>query len=393
MDTAQSAYESKTKELDGRIAIGESLSKKLSIGRIATAIPGLVLVIVGLSEPKLPSIVWIFGLLLIVGFLALASWHEVLRDQLDWAIQKRSFYRRMLARCRRQWDQLPALPTEIAATEFSSELSKDLDLFGDRSLFRWFSLAVTESGAKTIGQWMATWTAVEVIHQRQQAAIELKEQRGWRESLWDAALGFRGCDTSPERIARWGSSPSFFESRPWLKPLTWIGPSITLVAIAGMILSLVIKQIELFNYSFFAFLAGVAFNLLVTVSIVGKIHDLFVQIGNANRELSSLKDLLDLGQRLEAKSSLLQDLRGRFHNGTVPATDAIASLQWRMRFAGIQRNPLLFIPYWCLQLLMFWDARVLEGLEKWKARHGSSIEGWIEGLGHLEALVSSAAIA
>ncbi|MFM8400628.1 MAG: hypothetical protein ACKOAH_22605, partial [Pirellula sp.] len=127
MDTAQSAYESKTKELDGRIGIGESLSKKLSIGRIATAIPGLVLVIVGLSEPKLPSIVWIFGLLLIVGFLALASWQEVLRDQLDWAIQKRSFYRRMLARCRRQWDQLPALPTEIAATEFSSELSKDLD--------------------------------------------------------------------------------------------------------------------------------------------------------------------------------------------------------------------------------------------------------------------------
>ncbi|MFN5915444.1 MAG: hypothetical protein ACK48K_01600, partial [Planctomycetota bacterium] len=147
LDTAQSAYESKTKELDERIAIGESLSKKLSIGRIATAIPGLLLVIVGLSEPKLPSLVWILGLLLIVGFLALASWQEVLRDQLDWAIQKRSFYRRMQARCRRQWDQLPALPTEVAAAGFSSELSKDLDLFGDRSLFRWFSLAVTESGA------------------------------------------------------------------------------------------------------------------------------------------------------------------------------------------------------------------------------------------------------
>lgn len=393
MDTAQSAYESKTKELDERIAIGESLSKKLSIGRIATAIPGLLLVIVGLSEPKLPSLVWILGLLLIVGFLALASWQEVLRDQLDWAIQKRSFYRRMQARCRRQWDQLPALPTEVAAAGFSSELSKDLDLFGDRSLFRWFSLAVTESGAKTIGQWMATWTAVGVIQQRQEAAIELKEQRGWRESFWDAALGFRGCDTSPERIAQWGSSRSFFASRPWLKPMTWIGPSITLVAIAGMVLSLVVQRIELFNYSFFAFLAGIALNLLVTVSIIGRIHDLFVQIGNANRELSSLKELLDLGQRLEAKSPLLQELQGRFHNNVFSATDAIASLQRRMRFAGIQRNPLLFIPYWCLQLLLFWDARVLEGLEKWKTRHGCSIEGWIEGLGHLEALVCSAAIA
>ena len=158
-------------------------------------------------------------------------------------------------------------------------------------------------------------------------------------------------------------------------------------------LSLVLKQTQLFNLSFFAFLAGVGINLLVTVSIVGKIHDLFVQIGNANRELSSLKDLLDLGQRLDSQAPLLQDLRGRFHNGSLPATDAIASLQRRMRFAGIQRNPLLFIPYWGLQLLLFWDARVLESLESWKLQHGSNIQGWIEGLGQLEALVSSAAVA
>ncbi|MFY7892194.1 MAG: hypothetical protein ACOVOJ_05870, partial [Pirellula sp.] len=123
MDTAQSAYESKTKELEDRIAIGESLSKKLSIGRIATAIPGLLLVIVGLSEPKLPSVVWIFGLLLLLGFLALASWQEVLRDKLDWSVQKRNFYRRMLARCKRNWVELPALPTENAAMGFANELS------------------------------------------------------------------------------------------------------------------------------------------------------------------------------------------------------------------------------------------------------------------------------
>jgi len=393
LDTAQSAYESKSKELEDRIAIGESLSKKLSIGRIATAIPGLLLVIVGLSEPKLPSVVWIFGLLLLLGFLALASWQEVLRDKLDWSVQKRNFYRRMLARCKRNWVELPALPTENAAMGFANELSKDLDLFGDRSLFRWFSLAVTESGAKTIAQWMATWTPFSVIQERQRAAKELKENRAWRESFWDAALGFRGCDTSPERIAQWGLSPSFFEKHSWLKPVTWIGPSITLLAITGIVLSLVLKQTQLFNLSFFAFLAGVGINLLVTVSIVGKIHDLFVQIGNANRELSSLRDLLDLGQRLDSQAPLLQDLRGRFHNGSLPATDAIASLQRRMRFAGIQRNPLLFIPYWGLQLLLFWDARVLESLENWKLQHGSNIQGWIEGLGQLEALVSSAAVA
>lgn len=393
MTTAYSAYESKTHELDQRIAEGESLSKKLSIGRIATALPGLLLVIAGFSEPQLPKLVWQLGLVLIVVFLALASWQEILRDQLDWSIQKRNFYRRMQARCKRRWDELPALPTEKSAAEFSNELSKDLDLFGDRSLFRWLSLAVTESGAKTIAQWMGNWCPFSVIAERQQAVEELRQKRSWRESFWDAALGFRGCDTSPERIAHWGKSESFCQNRKWLKPLTWAGPIITLAALAGMLLSLVLGQPDVFNVSFFAFLGGVTLNLLVTVSIIGRIHDLFVQIGNANRELSSLADLLGLAQKLEANSPLLKRLSGRFCGQGTSATDAIASLQRRMRFAGIQRNPLLFIPYWFLQLILFWDARVLEALETWKKRHGNMVQGWIEGLGDLEALVSSAAVA
>jgi hypothetical protein len=391
--TAQSAYEQKIGELDVRIAQGESLSKQLSIGRVATALPGLLMVIAGFSEPQLPRLVWQFGLVLILAFLALASWQEVLRSQLDWSVQKRLFYRRMHARCHRRWDELAALPTEQAASDFANELSKDLDLFGDRSLFRWFSLAVTESGAKTIADWMGNWKPFGQIAERQHAVGELKDQRAWRESFWDAALGFRGCDTSPERIAQWGTSPSFFEKRAWLRSITWIGPLIAIASLVGLLVSVLTKQPMIFNISFFAFLAGVAINLLLTVSIIGRIHDLFVQIGNANRELSSLKELVDLAQRLQPQAPLLQRLRARFFAGDSPATESIESLQRRMRFAGIQRNPLLFIPYWFLQLILFWDARVLESLESWKARHGSRIRGWIEGLGEIEALVSGAAVA
>lgn len=393
MSTALSSYESKCNELQARITSGSSLSRKLSIARIATALPGLLLVIAGLSESQLPSLIWQVGVLLILAFLALASWQELLQDQLDWSSQKLGFYRRMQARCKRQWDQLPALPTEKAAVGHADELSRDLDLFGDRSLFRWYSLAVTETGAKTIAHWMGSWTPVQVIRDRQQAVSELKELRLWREEFWDAALGFRGCDTSPERIAEWGRSPSFYDNRKWLRPLTWLGPIVTILAILGMVASLVLKQPELFNISFFTFLGGVTFNLLVTISIVGRIHDLFVQIGNANRELSSLAQLLRLAQKLEPKSSLLGKLSSQFFDGGVSATDTISKLQSRMRFAGIQRNPLLFIPYWFLQLILFWDARILEMLESWKVKHGNKVQGWLEGLGVLEAVVSGAAVA
>jgi ABC-type multidrug transport system fused ATPase/permease subunit len=392
LGTAQSDYERNKEKLEDSISKGEALSKKLSMGRLATALPGLLLAIAGFSEPQLPSLVWQFGLLLIVAFLALASWQEVLRDQLNWSIQKRNFYRRMQARCTRDWSGLPALPTEQAAVGYANELSKDLDLFGDRSLFRWFSLAVTESGAKTIAEWMGNWSAFSAIADRQQAVEELAHQRVWRESFWDAALGFRGCDTSPERIAAWGKSPGLFDDRAWLRPLTWIGPIGVLIAIAVMIAGVLTARASVFSFGFFAFLAAVTINLLVTVSIIGRIHDLFVQIGNANRELSSLNELFGLVEKLEPESILLVELRKRFFVGEIPATDAIANLQRRMRWAGIQRNPLLFIPYWFVQLTLFWDARVLESLEAWKVRHGTKVQAWIEGLGQIEALVSGAAV-
>ena len=167
MKGAQESYSSKVGELEAIVSQGEELSKKLSRGRLATALPGLVLLIVGFSEPQLPSIVWQFGALLMVGFLGLATWQENLRGRIDWSVQQLGFYRRMIARSTRSWEGLKALPTEGVAASYSSDLSKDIDLFGDRSLFRWFSLAVSESGARTIADWMTRWVSFGEIERRQ----------------------------------------------------------------------------------------------------------------------------------------------------------------------------------------------------------------------------------
>jgi predicted ATPase len=394
MKGAQEAYSSKVGELEAVVSRGEELSKKLSRGRLATALPGLVLLIVGFSEPQLPSLIWQFGALLMVAFLGLATWQENLRSRIDWSVQQLGFYRRMLARCTRSWDGLKALPTEGVAAGYASDLSKDIDLFGDRSLFRWFSLAVSESGARTIAEWMTRWVAFGEIERRQQAVRELVGKRSWREGFWDAALGFRGCDTSPEKLAQWGASPSFFQNRKWLQIATWIGPALAIGAIALVALGVILKQAMVFNVGFVVFLVGVALNLLITLGIIGRIHDMFVQIGSANRELSSLVELFRLAEELEPQSAMLRELHSCFiGSGTQErSTVAIRKLQWRMGFAGIQRNPLFFIPYWILQLIMLWDFRVLEQLESWKARYGSRVGGWIDSLGKLEALASGAAV-
>jgi len=75
------------------------------------------------------------------------------------------------------------------------------------------------------------------------------------------------------------------------------------------------------------------------------------------------------------------------------AEQELSKLQRIMTFAGMQRSPLFFIPYFVLQIMFLWDVRVLELLEKWKLRFGARTAGWMEAIGTIEALFSAATIA
>lgn len=390
---AQSKYRQKQEDLDGLIEKETQQSRKLSVARPLVAIPGLLLIGAAVFESRMPWGTWQLGALLLVTFLALATWHEYVRDRLDWLIQQRLFYRRMTARCERRWSDLPKLSSEKTTTSFASDLSKDIDLFGDRSLFRWASLCVTDAGAQTLAEWMTQRASTETIFDRQTAVRELQQHGGWREEFWDAAIGFRGCDTSPEKIAEWATEPPLFQKTPWVQWFSWIGPATVSAGLLCMLVGAATHQHSLFNAGFVLFLVGVTLNLLLVVSAMGRVHDVFFKIGNANRELQSLATLIGLTEKLAPQAPMLQQVQSDVSTNTVRATVALKQLRRSMSFAGIQKNPLFFIPYWICQLLFLWDIRVLERLQSWRIRYGKLVPGWISGLGRLEALSCAAAIA
>jgi DNA mismatch repair ATPase MutS len=140
-------------------------------------------------------------------------------------------------------------------------------------------------------------------------------------------------------------------------------------------------------------LIGLVINLLLTITIVGRVHDVFVGIGSAHRELQSLYRMMQLIEELAPDSPLLQSIRSSIASPQASATTAIERLRRRMGLAGIQRNPLFFLVYWVLQLFVLWDVRVLESLERWKVRFGTHIATWVSALGQFEALISAATLA
>ncbi len=386
-------YQQQLRELEQAIGLHEKRIGNLQIARGITAIPGLLLLGFGFFSPEAPAVTWQLGAFLMVAFLAIATWQEQLRWRLDWHRQRQGFFRRLIARCQRHWGELPALRSEAVTAEFRSDLGDDLDLFGDRSLYRWLSLAATESGARELATWLTRRQEKEVLTERQQAVRYLAIQRDWRSRFWDASHAFRASGTRLESIQKWSEGSNFFQRYPWLRFLAWIMPALVLVSIALLMYALNYDKPVIAGFAFISLLIAIAVNLIITVGFIGGIHDIFVWIGGANRELQSFSDLMSCVEQIDAPDQLLTRLNQQMRTKNGLATEALRILRFRMRFAGLQRNPLFFLPYLILQILFLWDMQILSWLEAWRKVYGDEITKWIDAVGQLEALTSAATVA
>lgn len=390
---ASDFYQQRCEQLDATIRASQALCSKLVFWRGALGLPGTLLLGYAFFGSQPPTGTWQLGALLLVGFLAVATWHENVLWRMAWMMEQRRFYGRMIARCERRWSDLPALATEFASTPFASELTKDLDVLGDRSLFRWLSIAATESGAARVAAWLTEWAPSETLVRRQEAVNQLASRRAWRQSFWESALAFQSGNTRPEAIAEWGKSTSHFKKYPGLSIVSKLAPMAAVAGAIAIAVGIASGTGVIATAGFFVLLAALVVNLGLTVFFMGPVHDVFVRIGGANRELQALSELIVCSENMETPVPLLSQIRSQLINSNTTASHALSSLRRRMRFAGIQRNPLFFLPYLALQLTVLWDLRVLESLERWRKLHGERIADWIDAIAQLEALCCAAAVA
>jgi predicted ATPase len=391
-ESAVDHYLAEVAKLEQRLAQFELWMRRLIWLRLGLALPGIGLILFGSLESTAPQWTWQLGVVFMFGFLAAATWHENNVWSRDLLRQRLKGFRRLVARNRREWDQLPALSSEKASLIPVSDLSRDLDLLGDRSLYRWLSLSMTSSGAEKLGQWLLEWSDHQTILERQRAVRELARDRGWRMRFYETACNYQNPGGGPEGIVAWAESDDHFTKRPWLLWLTRTAPAVFLFGPLCILISKIVENEVGQTVGLVCMLVGAGLNFLLTMSIIGPIHDIFIRIGAANRELQSLQELLACIQALPAESELLQrlkeDCNGRDHS----AQTALRSLQRIMSLAGMQRSALMFIPYLLLQVSVLWDIRVLLLLERWKAKYGRFARGWLDSIGQAEVLCAVAAV-
>lgn len=170
-------YETQLKSLLENREVLQKTYNKTSTYRLVLLVFGILCLIKAFQVN-----VYFGGLLLVVflfGFYYLVKYHEKTEEYLNQNDHQHTLLKNEIAILRNE-------PNDIYSdgSDFSNPhhiFSADLDLFGPNSLFQLLNRAKTRWGVELLAKNMLEIeSAVDVLHKKQEASVELKEKTAWR---------------------------------------------------------------------------------------------------------------------------------------------------------------------------------------------------------------------
>jgi len=325
--------------------------------------------------------------LFFLAFLATAAWHEAMAKRIRISKLLLKMDRESVARCQRDWANIK--PPPVSPPKDRKAICVDLDLIGEGSLYKLLGTARTPLGIATIADWIVHGTDdVAEISARQDAVAEMAPRHSYRESfnLLCAQLG--GSLTGPDRFVNWANSSTWFENRSWV--LMTARTTIAVLLVSGL---LFLTGVVPATVAALICLVCVVINFVLAVAYAGAMHETINAVAANQYEMSHYVSLFQMVTEFEPKSEYLRNIRQELIQDGDDIRQHIRQLSWITWLANWRRNSLFFVPYLFMQFLCFWDAHVLNLLDRWKQKHGSKAERWFGALGRWEAILCLAKLA
>ncbi len=389
--SARSRYESRLKEIADLQARLEKRNGIFVIVRTVLFFAAVILLCAGYMGAEPRGGLLIGGWILAAAFLVAITAHEHVRLTDVSAARRKKLYERLLARMDRRWDALTIIPSGV---QEQSALADDLDLFGPASLWQLLALPSTGFGRKTLASWLLQVPSDAQLAERQQAVQQLRAAHVEREDILDTIATISDDASDATALAQWANEPA------WL-PKHRVAHALLdrrgLDSVGGVGFAWLSSQPEPNNRSLWIAVGliatGFGVNLVLTMGWGSWMHDIFLRVTGSNRDAQQLSHVFAAVGQLPGDSPILEQIRQSASAGELAAVAGFRSLLWRVVMANLQRDPLFYIVYLILQLVIAWDFRVMESLERWKQKFGPATHGWFESLGKCEALIAGATLA
>lgn len=281
-------------------------------------------------------------------------------------------------------DELKGLEGDYSAFEEGKEFidaghpySYDLDLFGRKSLFQALGRTCTHIGKQTLAAWMQHHlTEKTAIETRQESIRDMSRRMEFREAFRVTGSINRGADSDEEEISRWSQTPSTLQHLWWVRLCLWAVPGIN-------ILLLVLGLLHILSLSWF----GMMFTVFVILSfaLIQRVTLIQESYGKKLRALNRYAKLITLAKGETWQAPALRELTDKLDiDGHSPA-EALTQLSKELDRLDLRNNQLLYV---ILEGSMFFQLHQIVRIERWKARYGKYLMGWLEAVGELDALCS-----
>lgn len=253
----------------------------------------------------------------------------------------------------------------------------DLDVFGHHSLFQAMNRTCTIFGKDCLAHWLQHHLCEPAaIRARQQMVQDLSQRPLFREQFRVTGLVHQGTASDGEKLRAWSQSPSQYLHAGWVKAFTRGVPLIN-----GLLLIT-----SLAGWTSFTWL-GLSFGLFLILSFGIVKRATYVQetYGKQLKSLNGYAQLIALTKKEQWEAPALQQLMNRLDMDGKSPVDALQQLSNELDRLDLRNNQFLYV---LLEGSLFFQLQEIVRIERWKARYGQHITGWLEAIGELDALCS-----
>jgi hypothetical protein len=311
----------------------------------------------------------------IILFVVLAARHEKVLRSIRLRERTIVFYERGIARIEDRWAGTGE--TGDRFLDPAHPYARDLDLFGNASVFELLNTARTRAGEETLARWLLAAAPVDEILARQSAVDEIRDRVKLREDLFSLGETVRA-GVRPETLAAWGERTTVVGT-PRVVALT------TMLGILWLVS--VVSWGAWGSYECFAVTSML--NFAYAHWFYTRIDEAADAVERAAEDLELLTGALALLEREPFSSPKLIELHHALLRDGVKPSAAIRKLSRTVESLKSRRNPFgkSLAPF------TFWTAQLVFATERWQREFGPAIRGWLAALGEVEAITALAGYA
>ena len=367
---ARTQYESRLNAYRVQAARLKQRAGRLSNARLVVFLLAVVMAWF-VWETRDISVIWMA--LPLVSFLVLMILHAGVIRSLDRAMRAVVFYQKGLGRLEGRWAGVG--DDGLRFLEESHPYARDLDLFGEGSVFELLCTTRTPWGARTLAGWLLSPASKEIVVARQAAVRELGAKLDLIEELAivDEEIS---PEVDPQSLVQWASSPPTLTSRV-VRAVAFALAVVSVIVVLGWLGSYIHRSVVL---------TVLVIEVTFALWLRSRVEEVIASADKPDRELGMLSRILNCLEKESFSSTRLIELQQLLSVGGLSASRQIHRLRRLIELMDLRLNK-MFAP---VAMLLLWGTQFAFALESWRSRSGPSVERWVEALGEIEALIALA---